>query len=62
MTVENEGPFRKTCIIATSFVTNPTWTTLGLNPGIRVEKRPPKRTYGGWNFNSGNYLFTTGTK
>jgi len=35
--------------------------------GYRTETRPVRhldvrKTYEGWNFNSGNYLFTTDTK
>jgi hypothetical protein len=35
---ENRRTRRNTCPSATSVTTNPTWTELGANPGLRVEK------------------------
>ena len=37
-------------------------TCLIRTPGFDLELSVTKRKYEGWNFNSGNYLFTTDTK
>jgi hypothetical protein len=38
LTGENRSTGRKTCPSATLSTTNPTWTDLGLNPGLRGER------------------------
>jgi len=38
------------------------YVTLSLVSRIRLTSLHPKYKYEGWNFNSGNYLFTTDTK
>jgi hypothetical protein len=39
LTEKNRATWIKTCPKATFFNTNPAWTDLGTNPGIRGEKR-----------------------
>ena len=56
--MENEGPFRKSCVSATSFVTKPTSSALELNAGLRVEKRPPKLAYEGESHENLKYVLT----
>jgi len=58
VTVENEGPFRKSCVRATSFVTKPTSSALGLNAGLRVEKRPSELTYEGESHENLKYVLS----
>jgi len=38
VTRKNRSIWRKTCPIATFCTTNPTWTGLELNPGLRGER------------------------
>jgi hypothetical protein len=43
LTGENRSTGRKTCAIATLSTTNPTWTDMGSNPGLRGERLPTDR-------------------
>ena len=48
---------KATAQICVPILTQNTWTS-----GISVHVGIDNRKYEGWNFNSGNYLFTTDTK
>jgi hypothetical protein len=49
--LETQSTLRKTCPNATSFITNPAWTGMGLNPGLHGEKPVAKHLNHGmvWN-------------
>ena len=50
LTVENRSTRRKTCSIATLSTTNPTWTGLRSNPGLRGERSATNRLSHGMAF------------